>query len=410
MRRYWLSIALPVFVAASIGTYYVGAATRDMPDFRIETVAGDPKEAAKLILKADTRIGDEKYHRVEIGTNGSVYNERRSFLAQLDNDFTDNSPDLVRLKKEHRGFMRGKLSTNGFYAGDEAIIYADARPKETNPASGLSDYSIAVAALDLKTGKKTHFDAIMPGKQQYSYLYVYDVQMLDGQAKLLVQLSKDRGFGQLGMMTEIHLLTVDLDNEGIAGDMTVAADADQGAGKREQYAIHATSEGAASPSGYALLSGSNVQAGKDKDGTYTERTLASQVLVLDYKTGKLTPVPAEGGDEANTARMLSGGKLITIKKAAGKLTLRSDDLASNERGETYDVPLDLAAANSSMQRFIYGGRLYVLNRVNADGEILVVNLADGKVTYRGKLTVDGTPERQRELLQPMTLYSFGLES
>ncbi|SFI59914.1 hypothetical protein SAMN02799624_01572 [Paenibacillus sp. UNC496MF] len=412
MRRYWFSIALPVLVAASIGTYYVGAAARDLPEFRIQTVSGDPKEASQLVLEADTRIDDGMYHRVEIGTNGTHYNERRSFLAQLNNDFTDNSPDLVRLKKDHRGFMRGKISTNGFYADDRALLYADAKAEERNPASNLSAYSIAIAAQDLTTGKKTRFDAIMPGKQKYSYLYVYDVQMLDGQAKLLVTLSKDTGLGRAGgMETEIHLLTVDLDKEGIASDETIAKDADKGAGKQEKYAIHDTSAGVASPSPYALLSERTVQAGKDKDGTYTEKTLGSQVLVLDYKTGKLTPIPAEGGEEANTARMLAGGKLITLKTAGGKLTLRSDDPASGARGETFDVPLALTGgAASSMQRFIYGDRLYVLNRVNADGEILIVNLADGKAVYAGKLTVDGTPERQRELLEPMTLYSFGLKS
>ncbi|QHT60361.1 hypothetical protein GXP70_10685 [Paenibacillus lycopersici] len=408
MKRYWFSILLPVFMAAGIGTYYAGA-SRGLPEYRLQTVAGDAKEAGNLVFDGQTRPTSYVYNNVSIGADGTEYDRNKSMIAQIrDNDHFRN-PDLSKLLNDHRGFMRGKNSYSGFYADRDRLVYALAEQGPRDAATHLSHYEISIYAQDLKTGKNKRFDAIMPGKQQYSYLNVDDIQFAGGQLKLLVTLStKVNDLRSGSLMTEIHLLTVDLDKEGIANDEMITADAAKAAGKEEHYAVLDNDMNVASPSDYRILGKNTVLVSKDENGNWNEQMLATDYSVLDYRTGKLAPLPGDVKTDGSDELHLLGGKLMKLSVLPDHAHVQFYDLGSGADAGKYDIPMKLQG-NDSVNKFVYGDRLYLFHREMEKSEVLIANANDGKVVYQGQLTVDGTAEQQKEHLKALVVFNFYLK-
>ncbi|QHW30364.1 hypothetical protein GZH47_05575 [Paenibacillus rhizovicinus] len=408
MRRYWFSIVLPVFIAASIGTYYVGAATRNLPEYQLQTVAGDANEAKYLVLEGQTAFSAEAlYETLKIDLDGTEYDRKKSMITGMKEDRNRRNADLSRLMKEHSSFMRGKGNYNGFYAGEDNLVYAQANmaSRRSDSDTGLYKYQIAISTLDLKTGKKKHFDAILPGQQMYSSMYVNDVQEAGDDIQILVQLSKDR-LTSGSMLSEYHLYTVDPVKEGITDDRTITTDVIKEAGKLDRYFNLSSNMNVASPSNYALFGHSAVKIVKDEHGNTSEKQISNDYSVLDYATGALTPVALDSQALSDSAEpFLSGGKVVALSKKGDQAHVLLLDLAKGESSQ-FDFPLSGVGSDlSSVQRFVSGDRLYMRN---AAGGLLIVDLSGGKVVYQGKITVDGSTKQQKESMDKLQIYNFYL--
>ncbi|WP_219836366.1 hypothetical protein [Paenibacillus sp. R14(2021)] len=336
MRRYWFSIALPVFIAASIGTYYVGKATRDLPDYKLQSAAGDAREAKDLVFEGEAKFNKLSRYQLQIGIDGASYEGKKSMIGQIiEADYAEMNPDIARLKKANKSFARGKGSFNGFYADTNKLAYALAKRSQGKSLDGRDNYSILIYTLDVDSGKKRHFEAVLPEKQKFSSFYIYDVQASpDNRLKLLVQQSEEKLSDMRGgsLKSEIHLYTIDLDKEGIAGDQTIAADKALGGGKAEQYTINEVNANVASPSDYAFIVETTVRISKDADGNTNERDIVNRYAVYDYASAKLTPVAGgEGkGSKDNGALYVNGDKLIALSMNGSELHVQSSDLPNGE--------------------------------------------------------------------------------
>ncbi|NBD22785.1 hypothetical protein [Paenibacillus glycinis] len=411
VKRYWFSIALPVFVAISIGTYYVGAAMRDLPDYRIEKVTGDAKEAANLVIDGETKRPQIRY-QLEVGADGSSYDIKKSLIDQMKEVYyTESNPDLAHLKKEHRGFTRGQNNYSGFYADDIKLVYAAANRGSGDSSDGRSSYSISIRTQDLKSGKKKDFQAILPGKPKYYSLYVYDVQAKGSQLKLMAQLSKGSAedYRRGILKSEIHLYTVDLDKEGIIDDQTIASDKKLEGGRAEHFQIIGVNADFVSPSDYVMIGRSLVQTKQLSDGNTEEIPIESNYLAYRYSADTLIPVPIKASVDGMDYPMLSERQVITFSMKDNQLHVDRYDIAKQQQGSSFDILLSLKLSQlSSIQKIVYGDRLYVFNRVNAEYEVIVADTTRGKVVYQGKIAVDGNAEQQAARMKELQLYGFYL--
>lgn len=415
MKRYWFSIALPLFVAASIGTYYVGAATRDLPDYRLEKVEGDAKEAANLVFDGVDKRPQNVRYELQTGANGTSYEVKKSMFAQMRNSYSlgRNTVD-TRFLKEHKDFVRGNNNLSGYFGNKEQLAYAEAIRGQSDESDGRSTYSLTIRAQDLKSGVKKRFEAILPGKPKFSSFYVYDVQASGGQLKILVQLSKDSTAEYRGgrSMSEIHLYTVDTDKEGIIDDRTIASDKELDGGKIEHYSIYGLSNDFASPSDHVLIAKSTVRTSKDANGYVNEEQVTSGYSSYRYSTAELTPLAPDSSDTSKEYLLMGDGKIAVSTLNAGGVSIAINDSANRQTLTRIDFPMATfqGQAISGIQKFVYGDRLYLMNHVNAAFEVVIVDMTAGKVVYRGKIAVDGTPEQQKERMKQLDLYGIYLSS
>ncbi|MBM7565722.1 hypothetical protein [Paenibacillus sacheonensis] len=411
MKKYWLSIGLSVFIAASIGTYYIGAATRELPEYRMQTVEGDGKEASHLFLEGSVSR-DKMIDQIKIGDGGTAYESRMSTIGKMfDSEYADRNPELAGLIKDHKGFMRGKKSYNGFYKDERQLVYAVTKSDGKTSDDGLHRYSLAVSALDLKSGKEKQFKAAMLGKQRYASMYVIDVQSGEDGIKVLVQLDKKPEVyknGNYRFESELHVLTVNMDKEGISDDQTIGADSGADSGKMERYSVpYGGGIELASPSSYALVYKTVVKIAKDQDGNEMEQQVGSEIFAYDYANGKLTPILAGSGSDSGVYRSLAGNAMITMAMKGNALSIGKLELAKNKESLQFEIPMSLKNITiDNTQFFIYQSKLYMYVHAGADHEILVVSLTDGKVLYQGKATVDGTADEQKERLTGLNVYGF----
>ncbi len=72
MRRYWLSIIIAVLAVSGIGSYYAFARQNYLPEYKLETMQGDPQEGAAVTLSG-SYYGDMRSEPLKVNTAGSEY-------------------------------------------------------------------------------------------------------------------------------------------------------------------------------------------------------------------------------------------------------------------------------------------------------------------------------------------------
>jgi|GEM_PF-6188877 hypothetical protein len=186
MKRYAITIALVLLIGASFGTYYALGADLHLPKYRLQTVEGNPAEAADLILSG-SYVGGKGSFLLEVSTEGSkrtgpsFWNQWKKSDGPLTNQAL--SSDFHSLYQEHSDFMRGKFDTYGFYQDQNTLIFAKANYAKTKDLQKSGTIHWSADVLDLATGKKTRY----ADKQTEPAIsaHVVDVQKIGSEIHIL---------------------------------------------------------------------------------------------------------------------------------------------------------------------------------------------------------------------------------
>ncbi|REE92972.1 hypothetical protein A8990_10256 [Paenibacillus taihuensis] len=403
MKRYWFSILLVVFIIGCVSTYYVSAAARSFPEYKLLTVSGDDNEAKAVVLEADSK----KDGRLEITAKGSLYFQERSFFDSfLSNEMFKYSPELQLMMKKHKNFMRGKKTYNGFYQDGQVLAYADV--KSGNDYNNRN-YKLNVSVLDLKTKDKTSFTAALPKQELYSWVNTADVQV-KGQTLHLITYNMNKAVANdpNRQAQEIHDYTIDLSNKSIADDRVLFAEERTDDGKVISYNIIPSSQITA-PSESLVYQQTTLKVAKDKDGNEFTPSMEQVIYTYNLETGKSQEVPAfkshSSADSAQSEAMqvfFSGGQIVEVRGDEAGTTINLYGM-KDQAIRNFTIPTGPAA-----NTLVYGDRLYMTSKDGDAMKLYIADLKQGKVIYTGAIDINEQSAKRTELLKQLHVYSMYL--
>jgi hypothetical protein len=217
MKRYWKIALLVPFIVLCIGTYYINAASLSYPDYYLKLQAGDEKEAAGISLQANYTN-----QSLIIRSEGSEYGSEESFWSSLTSNYV-RIPEIEKLQKEHRQFMRGKEDQGSFYEDDKVLGYVEIDSK-FNPKIAEYDYRFIVSVYDKEQKRSVSFKLAVPQGNDYQSIRVIDVQIVGQTINLITTNNKENRKDTkvaYGTFTEFHQYKLDLDKKIMAADQVI---------------------------------------------------------------------------------------------------------------------------------------------------------------------------------------------
>lgn len=400
MRRYWLTIVLVPFIVLCIGTYYIQAESR-YPEFVLQKQEGDEKEAAFVLLRG--QYGENsRPETVTIGSQGSEYDGERSFFARIAPYW--GSEEVKKLAEEHRNFMRGKREPFSFYEDDDLLVYANVKGDDFGKQ--LKNARFSVSLLDKKTGRSSSYEVGVPNGNLYNWIYVYDVQVVGDQVKVVTQNN------DANSRSEIHLYSFGLRNGEAPADQILFRE--QESENMKTNIGGGFEENAVRPSRYIVFHAiqlKQAQGGQSGYGGYPMEEAGAQLLVFDIQTGQEVKIESR---EIND--LLRDGT-----RHAFSLSLQGDNIfLANKSGEgvrviRYNIPEAKTTVNdvgidSVVHTTLKNGRLYMLIGKNMGRQELpslaVADASTGKLLYKGTISLKGTEPDRTDALRKLFVYDL----
>lgn len=401
MKRYWFSIVLVIFILGSVGTYYVAAAARSFPEYRLLTVSGDDNEAKSLVLQGDTK----EYGSIDINAKGSSYFQEKSFLGSIfSNERFKYSPDLQQMMKEHKNFMRGKKTDNGFYQDNDVLAYADV---QIGKDIVNRTYRLNISVLNLKSNDKINFSAVLPKQENYSWVSTSDVQV-KGQTLTLItyNVKKATSSQQNEPTQEIHAYMIDLNKKSIVEDRVLLADERLDDGRIVTYSILPSSQYSAPAESLAYQQMTQTFV-KDKDGNESLESWEQSIFTYNLASGKSESVPAlsssskdESADSGGPQAYVSQGSIIElVKEGADSLVKVYSN--SDKTNREFRIPV-----TETLNTLVYGDRLYTMTHDDDTTKVVIADLRQGKVVYTGAVDINEQGKKRAELLKKLSIYAM----
>src|SRR5690625_250149 len=223
MKRYWKLIIVTTFIVAVIGTLLIqtSLATSGYPEFVFEHKSGDQEEVKPLTIIGEYVADDSTYIFTKISNEGTSYqNSQSSYLNFLQKDYLQ--PEMNRLIKDYRGFMRGKHEKPIylFFEDQNVLAHVDLKNEYVFTSDRQWSYSFEVDVLDQKSKSKTKFELAIPEGEKYAYLDIHGVQFINDELKITTVNELNTNTEQ-SHHAEMHIYTVDLDTKEIVSDEVI---------------------------------------------------------------------------------------------------------------------------------------------------------------------------------------------
>lgn len=409
MKRYAITLALVLLIAASLGVYYAYGAGRLLPEYRLQTLEGDPAEASGVTLFG-SYVGGKGSFALDVTAEGSRSSNRSLWQQwQKKGESFANAvfSDIDALYREHPEYMRGKHDTAGFYQDEEWIIYV--RSDAVRP-SGTIRWKFD--ALDLASDKRIRYSAEQ--SDSATYADVIDVQRIGGEVHALTFI------GQKGGASEYR----DEVFEASTGKPIRSAKLPLGepsAPDREAEVSAITEAVPTAPNPRAMFivsehaptakagSDTNVPTADAVPSDQIPPALSKRVYEYDYASGAIKEVPIDAGadeysTDAWTDRTLEGDAFTVMHATQEAAAVERFDLAAGRAEPQLTIPADRIGQGRIGQVRIANGRVYLLLQTGdkswGTGSMPIVVAADakdGRILYEGQpVCVDpnGRPQEQ----------------
>jgi hypothetical protein len=392
MRRYWKIVLLVPFIVLCIGTYYIDAASsNNYPNYYLKHQAGDEKEASGVSFQANYTN-----QSLTIRSDGSVYQNNESFLDSL----TSNhylSPEIEKLQKQHRNFMRGKNNPASLFEDQKVIGYVDI---ESNYISGKGHYRFIVSVYDKKQKSTSSFKVTVPQENEYQILAPNDVQ-IEGQMIKLVTINTKKSTNNTikntdNSLTEVHLYKLNLNKMNVETDQVILAGNAPDINTRVEiggiYQAAPTMQ-----SRYTVFQIGYSKLKKTSESYELYATYKRELLYFDYESNKLMTIQSDLVDDMlqqddpnivhSKDELLSvlndpmGTRVVryslTEKKIKSEITIETNQFKSNGKG--------LTSAR------IANHRLYMMAhlKLGTFGEapaMVVADMDTGRILYEGYIS------------------------
>ncbi|WP_239616638.1 hypothetical protein [Cohnella mopanensis] len=405
MKRYWLSALLGVFVVAAIGTYYVYGTMERLPDYKLNTIEGNPQEMDKVEINGwyGGVLHSDFLHMNTVGTtykkDYSLYETNvknaRSWLYGQE-EFQD-------LKNKHRNFMRGKISMDGFYKDEDWLIYADTR-LDYSP-DNIQEAVLKMDFLNEKTRKVTHYRTSIMQSSDYNYISIGDVQRIGDQVHILVSSQSNNNY-------EFHVYTVDLTNGTIIrNDTLYQVEAEE----KDHFNLSVISnEIRSEPGEYAVLRIRKEKWNQEGSGSYRVELKSENLISYSYLTGKLTDLPLER-DQGDIKRdsasyILNGSTLSSFRTDTTAILVSRFDVANNQKlSGVSEVSTGQFDVDEMVMGSVRRDKVYVLLRKANNQYVAVVDATSGKVLYKGQAVSDGPASKVEDHMKNLHLMYINLK-
>lgn len=411
MKRYVITIVLVLLIGTSFGTYYALGADLHLPEYRLQTIEGDPTEAADLTLLG-SYVGGKGSFPFEVSTQGSKKFDPSfwSRWQESDGPLTNQafSSEFQSLYEKHPRFMRGKLDTYGFYQDQNTIIFAKATYEEMKDSQEDGTILWNVDALDLASGKQIHYADKQIEPVNADVAYVVDVQKIDSEIHVLTNVSKS--ISNLKIMDKIF--------DSVSGEpiRTVSLPLGKPSGSDRELRIEVIPETRYTAANSRVLLmvkeqskiSSDTTAITTKTSDQIPETFSEHLYVYHYKTGEVKEVPLTDGadenkEEISTFHYLEGDIFTSLQMADEAVTIDSYDLLGGQAQPQVTIKADQLGKGRISQTLIANGRIYFLLQTGEFTEnnsmpiTAVADAVDGHILYKGTpviLESKGRPDDQ----------------
>ncbi|WP_342478090.1 hypothetical protein NYE24_03880 [Paenibacillus sp. FSL H7-0350] len=412
MKRYAITCALILLIVVSLGTYYAFGAELRLPEYRLQTIEGDPSIAAKLTLSG-SYIGGKGSYPIEVSISGSKRIER-TFSDQW---MRDKGPlehiysDLNALYEDHSGFMRRKSDVYGFYSDQDVLIFANA--SYATPKDSLHEGTIrwSIDSLDLTTGEQTRYTDQQPSSAFYAN--VIDVQKIGSEVHVLTEVSREN------RNNEVIDKVFDIGRGEPVRSVELPLGAPSGTGQelRIRSIPEAKPTVANSRVLFVVTEQSEGQSGKavstNEVTIFTEKTFEYRYASEDLK--ELPPVTGTLRNEpvTSTTRVLEGDIFTTLHISDKAVTVDRYDLSSNLAHSQVTIEASQIAKGRISQAQVANGQVYLLLQTgdyfkNKNMPIAAVaDAADGHILYKGTPAIvkaNGRPADQLDEVSFLNMY------
>src|SRR5690625_2912178 len=400
MKRYWKLITLTTFIVVITGALFIqaGLATSGFPEFVIEHKSGNQAEVKPLTIIGNYVVDETTHIRTEISAEETSYRHNESsYLHVLKEDYLQ--PEMKRLIKDYRSFMRGKHEEqiHSFFEDQDILAYADLKSEYLSARHGQWKYSFAVDVLDKKTKNNTAFELAIPEDEKYNYLNIQGVQLIDDELKIMT-MNNLISTNEYPHHDEIHIYTIDLDTQKVTNDHVIELTNDELASDQwlSIYGVH-KGEDIGPNKHFVFLEEKNEET--VLEDSYSQQTLERQYIVYNLETNEQKNLELPEGYGIETyPELLSGSIVYFSKKVDNEIEVIGYDLERKqiETKQTFDLLVD---EGDSFRPFTFiNDKIYIVQQLYegiVDSTIMIADIETGEILYEGSVGLADSSKDQQ---------------
>jgi hypothetical protein len=392
MKRYWKILSLCIVAVLVIGAFYVQSSLKAKENAKIDfkKVSGNEEELANLMITADYQVGN-LFQSLQITSKETVNLNNQSMFQKLARNST--VPVVNHLIEQYRGFMRGKeVNPNYFYEDENLVAYASIKTKDSR------DSSFDIDLLNKRSEETTQVQIAVPKSQHYSWIEVVDVQVIDGNLKVIVQGARTEGG------SDLNVYTLNIDEQKVVKDEDIyTAPSVKNAGVdiniiNDYYSIK--------PEKYLLFKmetyeDNQVPGASEMIVDGEPNLVVNDVMVYDFEKNqsKKIVVPDEILRSISNMSAIFQSTMYIPSISTTGLEVNQYDLEKEKWGKklTVDVPNHTDDEGAPYIKLM-NGKIYIIQATNNRHTLSIRDLLTGKSLYEGKLIVKNSKEGQKDIL------------
>ncbi|MFS0576157.1 hypothetical protein AB1K83_10995 [Sporosarcina sp. 179-K 3D1 HS] len=389
MKRYWKTISICLVTLLVIGTFYIQSsfAANNHVKIEFEKVSGNEDEVKHLMLDGHYPVG-HMYQPLQITSEETIDPSNLSFLRKLER--LSVPPRFDDLVKQHRAFMRSKyLMPNYFFENDNLIAYANIKAKNNvHPMTGLS---FDIEVLNKETKEITPIQLDIPERENYGWMQVEDVQVIDGELKIITRGSRIKK----NIENELRVYTFDVSEKKLLSDESIISIPAVENGWSDVRIIN--DHYSMQQNKFLLI---KIEAVENEmvqsDGELNPVINEFMVYDLENNQSKKLAVPEEALNSINNASAILNSTLYIPSQSASGLEVHQYDIQNEKWGETLTYDLDSMDDENAPYMKVMNGKLYTVHSTDNGNTIFIGDLATGESLYEGKLKVKNEREDQKD--------------
>ncbi|MFD1957111.1 hypothetical protein ACFSL6_23820 [Paenibacillus thailandensis] len=414
MKRYWSSILVVLLVAAGIATYAFAGATDHLPEYKLETVQGDPKEAEGFALSGF--YGGRKYSEyMKVDTNGTWYDSRHENMREMlfGMDWLYSRSDVAELVSKHRSFMRGKKQPEHLYADEQSVIHVS-EAYDNGGEGGGKKLTLELSVLDRSTGQvqqwKTETEVNLSGP--YLYSFIQDVQRIGDDVHVMVTYltrnDEQAWFDYRLGLTSGELLSANPvglsgnDESGSPAARIESVMAPDLLTDSSEYVVLIANESSDEPKNDPVQDGQTARVDADSG----EPESVEKYYSYSYRTGKTAAVPESFTKETNerdpSFMIVSGNELIRAHRGDSGVRIDRYSLEAEKQTVSLQIAAKELGGASIGQIRMEGDRAYVLVQ-GSSPTAAVLDTRNGELLYLGKAAYQGPAELEADEMSYLDL-------
>jgi hypothetical protein len=415
-KKYILTIAVVLIIAATLGTYYGYAADERLPAYRLATLEGDSAEAEPIILSGSYG-GRMRSKYLDVTSEGSHYTNNVSVIEQWSGtrSWLYSYSGLKQLREDYPGFMRGKGDPEGFYKDDDDVVYVNAKLLEKE---GVIEWTLD--RLELSGGRKSQVKSRTTVDKNVAYLSIRDVQKIGEDVHVLTHMQFNPASGR---SADIEYIDFILSAE--EGSEIRTQEIPFEPVQREGYLFEAqgvTSRNVTAASDRVLFVTSESKITENAEmpdvpaASATEPSIPvdERLYSYEYASGKLEEIPdlgIERSDEFGSyLNYAIEGDLLTVSlKEDKRISLWTYDMASGQKGNHLELAADELGTDQIHNAAIADGRIYLLLRTTENPLAAVADATNGRILYKGQVVCDDPKRETEEQIKLVRLLNLQLK-